>query len=180
MDPLRLFSEWYEVAKAEERRAEDMALATSSGDRPSVRTVELVCHDERGFVFYTGAASRKGRDLAANPRAALCFYWPATKRQVRIEGRVEPTMLDQKEARISETAGTPQSEPVADRGDLERRVAQLRQRFGDDAPPIPSDWAAFRVVPEAYEFWEYHEDKLHDRFRFRLESAGWKVERLFP
>jgi pyridoxamine 5'-phosphate oxidase len=180
MDPLRLFSDWYARASAGERRAQNMALATSSGDKPSVRTVELVRHDERGFVFYTGAESRKGRDLAANPRAALCFYWPETNRQVRIEGRVEPAALDEQEARLAEAAEARQDEPVADRDDLERRVAELRRRFGDDAPPVPSDWAAFRVVPQSYEFWEYREDRLHDRFRFRLTATGWDVERLFP
>jgi len=180
VDPLQLFSEWYARAQAEEKHARNMALATSSGDRPSVRTVELVRHDERGFVFYTGAESRKGRDLAANPRAALCFYWPETNRQVRIEGRVEPARLDEEDERLAEAAGARQGEPVADRLDLEARVAQLRERFGDEAPPVPSDWTAFRVVPAAFEFWEYRADKLHDRFRFRHDAAGWQVERLFP
>jgi pyridoxamine 5'-phosphate oxidase len=180
VEPLELFSAWYARAEAEEKRAQNMALATSSSGRPSVRTVELVRHDDRGFVFYTGAESRKGRDLAANPRAALCFYWPETNRQVRIEGRVEAARLDEEEARLADAADARQGEPVADRRDLEARVAELRERFGDDAPPVPSDWAAFRVVPDAFEFWEYRADKLHDRFRFRLDPDGWQVERLFP
>jgi pyridoxamine 5'-phosphate oxidase len=180
MDPLQLFSEWYAQAERVENRAQNMALATSGDDRPSVRMVELVRHDEGGFVFYTGAESRKGRDLAANPRAALCFYWPETNRQVRVEGRVEAAPLDAAESRLADAADAHQGERVTDRADLERRVAELRRRFGDDAPPVPSDWAAFRIVPEAYEFWEYREDKLHDRFRFRPATAGWEVERLFP
>jgi pyridoxamine 5'-phosphate oxidase len=180
VDPFDLFAKWYTRARAEDERPQDMALATSSGDRPSVRTVELVRYDERGFVFYTGAQSRKGRDLAANPYAALCFYWRATNRQVRVEGPVEPARLDEEEARLAEVAAARQDEPVADRRDLESRVAALRARFGDDAPPVPSDWTAFRVVPDAYEFWEYRADRLHDRFRFTRDAAGWQVERLFP
>ncbi len=159
-----------------------MALATASADgRPSVRTVELQDFDERGFVFYTGTESRKGRELAENPRAAIVFYWNGSRHQVRIEGRVEPAPLDAAEAESAARASADarQDEPVADRADLESRVAAARARYGDP-PPLPSDWGAYRLVPDAYEFWEYREDQLHDRFRYRLASGSWEVERLFP
>jgi pyridoxamine 5'-phosphate oxidase len=182
-DPLRLFADWYELAARDESSPELTAVATASAEgRPSVRMVELQRFDVRGFVFYTGTESRKGRELAANPFAALVFYWHASRHQVRVEGRVEPAPLDADEAETAARASADarQGEPVADRDELEARVAEARARYGDP-PPLPSDWGAFRLVPDAYEFWEYRDDKLHDRFRYRLAADGsWEVERLFP
>jgi pyridoxamine 5'-phosphate oxidase len=169
-DPARLFADWYERARAEDPSANVMALATAAG-RPSVRMVELQALDERGFVFYSGYASRKGGELAENPWGALCFYWHPSRRQVRVEGAVARTALDPEEAEAAAHAaavGKRQGEPIAGREELE------------GAPALPSDWGGYLLVPDAYEFWEYREDRLHDRLRYRLEAGGWTVERLFP
>jgi pyridoxamine 5'-phosphate oxidase len=185
-DPLRLFRDWYEQAGAAEANASFMTLATASDrGRPSARTLQLEGCDRRGFLFYTGHESRKGRELAENPQAALCFYWHASGHQVRVEGAVVRAPLDEEEAEpaaaAAELTDARQDEPVADRRDLEARLAKLRARYGGDAPPLPEDWGGYRLVPDAYEFWQYREDKLHDRFRYRLDGDGrWQIERLFP
>jgi pyridoxamine 5'-phosphate oxidase len=185
-DPLELFRDWYERAQAVEANASFVTLATADEHgRPSARTVQLEGFDRRGFLFYTGHESRKGRELAANPQAALCFYWHGVGRQVRVEGAVVRAPLDREEAALAAAADrlvdARQDEAVADRADLEARVAELRARYGGDAPPLPEDWGGYRLVPDAYELWQYREDKLHDRFRFRLgRDRTWEVERLFP
>ena len=185
-DPLRLFRDWYERAQGVEEKASLMTLATANEQaRPSARTVQLEGCDRRGFLFYTGHESRKGRELAANPQAALCFYWHASGHQVRVEGSVVRASLDDDEAgwaaAAAESTDARQDEAVAGRADLEARVAELRARYGSDAPPPPEDWGAYRLVPDAYEFWQYRDDKLHDRFRYRLgRDASWEIERLFP
>jgi pyridoxamine 5'-phosphate oxidase len=185
-DPHRLFRDWYEHAQANEAAASVTALATADErSRPSVRMVQLEGVDPRGFVFFTGSESRKGRELAANPRAAMCFYWQTSGRQVRVEGAVGRAPLDEDEAKraadAQESSTARQDEPLADREELEARVAELRARFGEDAPPLPEDWGGYRLVPDAYEFWQYREDKLHDRFRYRRRpDGGWELERLFP
>jgi pyridoxamine 5'-phosphate oxidase len=183
--PLRLFAEWYEQAREGEENASFMMLATANTDaRPSVRTLQLEGFDDRGFLFYTGTESRKGRELAANPQAALCFYWHASGHQVRVEGSVVRASFDEDEAeraaRAAESTDAHQSEPVADLADLESRVAELRARYGAEASPLPEDWGGYRLIPDAYEFWQYRHDKLHDRFRFELVRRRWNVERLFP
>jgi pyridoxamine 5'-phosphate oxidase len=185
-DPLELFRDWYERARADEEKASLMSLATASADgRPSLRMVQLEGVDRNGFVFYTGYESRKGRELEENPQAALCFYWHGSGHQVRVEGSVERASLDADEAaaaaRAAASTDARQSESVEGQADLEARVAELRARYGAGAPPLPEDWGAYRLVPDAYEFWQYREDKLHDRFRYRLEAEGsWEIERLFP
>ena len=175
-DPLARFRAWHA-----ERDHDFMALATASpAGRPSVRMVGLERFDAAGFVFYTGVESRKGRELAANPQAALCFFWPDAGRQVRVEGPVERAQLDPEQAALAEASDATQDEPVRSRAEAEARVAALRAQYGEDADPVPADWGAYRLVPDAYEFWEYREDKLHDRFRYRRDGDGWAVDRLFP
>jgi pyridoxamine 5'-phosphate oxidase len=184
-DPLAQFAAWYAEAPGVR---ESMALATADvSGAPSVRMVLLKGFDERGFVFHTSYAGRKGREVAANPRAALLFYWREPGRQVRIEGTVERTSREESEAyfrtrapaaRLSAWA-SPQSEPVADRAELEARVAEARARFGDD-PPLPDHWGGLRVVPSAYEFWVHDEHRLHDRFRYERDGDGWRIQRLGP
>jgi len=187
-DPLRQFARWFEeAAAAGVAMAEAMALATATADgRPSVRMVLLKGFDERGFVFYTGYESSKGRELAENPRAALLFHWPG--RQVRIEGPVERLTAEESDAyfasrprgsRLSAIASR-QSGVVSSREELEARVAELEKRFAGAEPPRPDRWGGFRLVPETYELWQHRDDRLHDRLRYRRDGSCWLVERLSP
>ena len=189
-DPLRQFDAWYRAAEAADvSRPEAVALATATPDgRPSVRFVLLKSADERGFLFYTGYRSRKGEELEANPRAALCFYWHELGRQVRVEGQVERVPLDDSDAyfasrpygaQISATASR-QSEVVASRKELEEAAEALKARHGEGMVPRPEIWGGFAVVPEVYEFWQHREDRLHDRFRYRHDGDRWAIERLAP
>jgi pyridoxamine 5'-phosphate oxidase len=182
-DPLRQFERW-----AAEGGADLMALATATPDgAPSVRMVLLKEATTAGLTFFSSYASRKGRELAANPRAALLFHWHARGRQVRVEGRVERIPASESDAyfasrlpgsRLSAVA-SPQSEVVADRAELEALVGQARERHGD-APPRPERWGGYRLLPEAWEFWQHREDRLHDRLRYRRDGSAWFVERLGP
>ena len=184
-DPLRQFARWREE-DGQELGAVALATATPDG-APSVRMVLLKGADERGLTFFSNYESRKGAELAANPRAALLAYWPASGRQVRVEGdvtRLEPAESDAyfgtrpAGSRLS-SAASPQSEIVADRAELERRVAELRGRHGGD-PPRPESWGGYRLAPATWEFWQHREDRLHDRLRYRRDGSAWLVERLAP
>lgn len=190
-DPLRQFAAWFRDAEAAGvRMPEAAALATSSADgAPSVRMVLVKGFDERGFVFYSGYASRKGRELAANPRAALLFHWDTLGRQVRIEGPVAHTSAEESAAYVRErprasqlsALASPQSQTIDSREALERRVAELEQRHRGHELPLPSDWGGFRLVAETVELWQQRQDRLHDRLRYRrLDDAGWLIERLGP
>ena len=188
-DPLRQFERWFEDA----RRAalpvpEAMALATAGAEgQPSVRMVLLKGADERGFAFHTNYESRKGVELAANPHAALLFHWQALERQVRIEGVVDRITVDESEAyfrtrplgsRLAAWA-SPQSRPLGDRAELERLYAEAQERFGEDVP-LPPTWGGLRLVPDAYEFWQHGDDRLHDRVRYERDGGGWSLTRLAP
>jgi len=182
-DPLRQFRAWLE-----DERLDNVALATATAEgAPSVRMVLLKDITERGLTFFTGYESRKGGELAANPRAALLLYWPARGRQVRVEGaveRIDPAESDAYWAtrpsgsRVS-AAASPQSRVVADRAELERRVADVRARYGDE-PPRPATWGGFRLEPVVWEFWQHRDDRLHDRLRYRRDGESWVRERLAP
>ena len=187
-DPLRQFARWFdEAAAAGVATPEAMALATATTDgRPSVRMVLLKGFDARGFAFYTGYESRKGRELAENPHAALLFHWPG--RQVRIEGSVERLPDEESDAyfasrprasRLSAIASH-QSEVLRDRDELEERVAELDATYTGTEPPRPDRWGGYRLAPETYELWEHRDDRLHDRLRYRRDGRGWVVERLAP
>ncbi|OLD69882.1 MAG: pyridoxamine 5'-phosphate oxidase [Ignavibacteria bacterium 13_1_40CM_2_61_4] len=169
-----------------------MMLATASPDgHPSARMVLLRGFDARGFVFFTNFESRKGRELEANPRAALVFHWPHAHRQVRIEGAVERVSPPESDAyfdtravgsRLSAIA-SPQSQVVSDRAELERRVKDLVERHRRERVRIcrPDYWGGYRVVPDAVEFWQAGRNRLHDRLRYlRREGGGWRIERLAP
>jgi pyridoxamine 5'-phosphate oxidase len=184
-DPLAQFAAWFDEAPGV-RDAMALASADPSG-APSLRMVLLKGFDQRGFTFHTNYGSRKGRELAANPRAALLFYWRELGRQVRVEGTVERVSREDSEAyyrtrppgaRLSAWA-SPQSEPVADRAELEALVEDARARFGDD-PPLPENWGGLRVVPTAYEFWVHDDARLHDRFRYERDGDAWRLQRLGP
>jgi pyridoxamine 5'-phosphate oxidase len=190
-DPVDQFRAWFAQALvADPRDANAMTLATADREgRPSARIVLLKGVDERGFVFFTNYESRKGRDLAENPRAALVFFWPLLDRQVRVEGRVERTSREESaayfrsrplKARLGAWASR-QSRVLSRREELEREVAQAGERFADGEVPLPDFWGGYRLVPDAIELWQGRPSRLHDRFRYeRSPAGGWRVERLSP
>lgn len=190
-DPLRQFAHWFDEARAAGLpQPEAAAVATASaGGAPSVRMVLVKTFDERGFVFFTNYESRKGAELAANPQAALLFHWEALGRQVRITGPVAQTSPRETEAYVRTRArgsqlsalASPQSRVVASREELERRVAELAQRYGEGELPVSERWGGFRVTPEEIEFWQHRADRLHDRLLYRrTPDGGWTIERLAP
>ena len=189
-DPFRQFGRWFDEARAAqiaEPNAMTLATADPSG-APSARVVLLKSFDERGFTFHTNYDSRKGRELAANPRAALCFYWQPLERQVRIEGTVERATREESEAyfRTRPPAAqvgawvSQQSKPIASRGELERLQREMEQRFAGGPVPLPDHWGGLRVVPHAIEFWQGRPSRLHDRLLYTLAAGGWKLQRLSP
>ncbi len=189
-DPLALFDLWYrEALEAVAPEPTAVALATAGADgRPTARMVLLKAFDARGFVFYTNFASRKGKELGANPHATLLFWWPPLLRQVRVEGRV--ARVDDAEAdayfatrpRGSQIGAwaSPQSTPLADRGELEARVAEVEARHRDGDVPRPPFWGGYRLAPDTLEFWQGRPDRLHDRVVYRAATGGWRRQRLAP
>ena len=190
-DPVVQFRAWFAQAlAADPTDANAMTLASADREgRPSARIVLLKGVDERGFVFFTNYESRKGRDLAENPQAALVFFWPLLDRQVRVEGRVERTSREESaayfksrplRARVGAWVSR-QSRVLPGREELEREVAQAEERFADGEVPLPDFWGGFRLVPAVVELWQGRPSRLHDRFRYeRAAAGGWRVERLSP
>jgi pyridoxamine 5'-phosphate oxidase len=190
IDPIRQFRLWFQDAVAAGVRApEAAAVATATPDgRPSVRMVLVKRFDGDGFVFYTNHGSRKGRELAANPQAALMFYWDAVGRQVRIEGGVrrmpasesEPYIRSRPKGSQLSALASPQSQVVESRAWLEQRVAELTAEYGDRDPPLPEAWGGFLLQPDVIEFWQHRDDRLHDRLLYTPDGDGWRIERLAP
>jgi pyridoxamine 5'-phosphate oxidase len=189
-DPIRQFEAWLaEAVAAGMPEPSAMTLATATPDGAvSARIVLLRGLDRRGFTLYTNYDSRKGRDLAANPRAALVFHWVPMQRQVRVEGAVERVSPEESAAyfrtrprgsRIGAWA-SPQSEVIPSREDLEREWARVDADHPGDDVPLPPFWGGFRVVPEVVEFWQGRPSRLHDRLRYRRSGDVWVLERLAP
>jgi pyridoxamine 5'-phosphate oxidase len=188
-DPLSQVRRWLEEAFAARiPNADAMALATATaGGRPAARFVLLKGIEADGFVFYTNTESRKGRELAENPRAAIALYWVALGRQVRAAGRVEQLPRAAAEAYFATrpagsrlaAAISRQSQPVESRHELERRYAELGAAHPEDVP-MPPDWGGYRIDPDEIELWEHRENRLHDRLRYTRAADGWRLERLQP
>ena len=191
-EPLALFDRWFAAAQAgEPNDPNGMAVATVDGDGlPDVRMVLLKGHDARGFVFYTNVESAKGRQLEADPKAALLFHWKSLRRQIRIRGPVEPVSDADSDAYYASRPrgsqlgawASDQSRPLPSRETLERRVAEVDASHPGHAPPRPPFWRGFRVQPLSFEFWRDRRSRLHDRMVFRREALDrpWTRLRLYP
>jgi pyridoxamine 5'-phosphate oxidase len=189
---LEQFLRWHrEIHDAQVAEPDAMVLATAAAEgAPSARSVLLRGVDERGFEFFTNLGSRKGRELAANPRASLVFPWYELRRQVIVVGRAQQVERERADeyfatraygSRIGALASA-QSSVIADRAELESRAAELRERYPPTGEvPRPEHWSGFRIQPDTVEFWQGRRDRLHDRLRFRrVGDGGWAVERLSP
>jgi pyridoxamine 5'-phosphate oxidase len=191
-EPLWLFAEWFEEARKNELNdPEAMALATADADGlPDVRMVLLKGFDERGFVFYSHETSQKGRELAANPKAALVFHWKSLRRQVRLRGTVTNVSCDEADAYFASRArssqigawASRQSSPLESRYAFEKAIAVQAARFAIGAVPRPPYWIGYRVTPLVMEFWHDRPFRLHDRIEFRRPDPGaaWTKTRLYP
>ena len=187
VDPLAVFHEWFEDARAAGVEVpEAMTLATADADgRPSARMLLLKSAGEHGFTFFTGYESRKGRELAENPRAALVFYWRPLGRQVRVEGTVRRLSAEESDAywatrpprSRAAAAASRQSEPIAGRDELE---AEFERLLPGEEVPRPERWGGYLLEPEAIELWQHRDDRLHERARYTRTSGGWRRELLAP
>lgn len=189
-DPIELFGIWFAAARESGiLLPEAISLATAAADgTPSVRMVLLKSFDERGFVFFTNYGSRKARELEENPRAALCAHWAVHQRQVRVTGAVERVDAAESDAYFGSRGrgsqlgawASRQSAPLAARPELEARLREMEERFGDGSVPRPEFWGGYRIAPEVIEFWQGRGDRLHDRLVFAREADGWSTRRLYP
>lgn len=189
-DPVEQFRVWFEQAlQADDAEANAMSLATVNSDgRPSNRIVLIKDFDQRGFCWFTNYDSAKGQDLAANPHAALLFFWTALERQVRIEGTIEKLSDEENDhyfhsrplgSRQSANASQ-QSQPIASRDLLEQQLSEVVSRYGDQ-PPRPLHWGGYRLLPDRLEFWQGRSSRLHDRVVYSKDAAGnWQISRLQP
>ncbi|MCR5883339.1 pyridoxamine 5'-phosphate oxidase [Rhizobacter sp. J219] len=188
-DPLEQFGLWLQQAlDAQVPEPNAMTLATvGEGGRPSTRIVLIKGFDARGIVWYTNYESRKGRELASHPQAALQFHWVELERVVRIEGRVEKTSAEESDAYFNSRPldnrlgawASPQSQVISSRAVLVANAAKAAARYAL-SPPRPPHWGGYRLVPDTWEFWQGRKSRLHDRLRYRLDAGLWVRERLAP
>ena len=188
-NPFTEFKKWWKHASVRVKLPEAMTLATATKKgRPSARTVFLKAFDEKGFVFFTNYGSRKGKELAENPYAALLFFWKDIGRQVRITGKVERISKAESEkyfhsrSRESQLGAwaSLQSTPIASRKELMRKYALLEKKFKGEAIPLPPHWGGFRLKPDSFEFWQEGEHRLHDRVTYKAGKGKWGLNRLAP
>jgi pyridoxamine 5'-phosphate oxidase len=190
LNPFAQFHLWFQEAmKAELPEPNAMVLATATLEgKPSARVVLLKGFDERGLVFFTNYEGRKSVELAENPHAAVLFFWGELERQVRIEGTVERTSKQESEdyfrtrpleSRLG-TWASRQSTVIPSRSFLEQKMLDLKNHFGNQEIPLPPFWGGFRLQPQAFEFWQGRENRLHDRVRYLLQAGVWRIERLSP
>ena len=189
-DPLACFEDWWEQAKTcgmVEPTAMTLATVDAMG-RPDARIVLLKGIEDHRFVFYTNYASEKGQQLAAHPQACLVFWWELMARQVRVRGEVEKLPAETSDAYFASRPrgsqlgawASAQSSELTDRAQLEARVAEMEERFGDDEVPRPEHWGGYGLKPAEIEFWQGRTDRLHDRFVYQRERGSWAVHRLYP
>lgn len=189
-DPFRLFEEWFAFAKSQKlREPEYVALATATKTGiPSVRIVLFRGLNNRGFLFHTNYNSRKAREMEENPHAALCFYWQALDRQVRVEGSVERASKKEsddywnsrkRESQLSALASA-QSEVIRSRQELEKNLSELEHKWSGKPIPRPQHWGGFCLVPKSFEFWQAHPDRLHHRVFYTQKNGSWLSEILAP
>jgi pyridoxamine 5'-phosphate oxidase len=189
-EPIAQFGRWFDQALAARLPEPNAMVLVSVGadGQPSARVVLLKGLDARGFVFYTNYESRKGRELDAGGRAALVFFWAELERQVRVEGVAERVSPEESDAYFASrppgsrigAAASPQSQVIAGRAELERRVAELSAQHPEGDIARPAHWGGYRVRPAVVEFWQGRPSRLHDRIRYRLDEGAWAVERLAP
>lgn len=189
-DPVRQFGKWFEDAVSIiSNDPNAMTLATvDSENRPHARIVLLKSFSEKGFAFYTNYNSAKGRQLATNPNAALCFYWPEMERQIRIEGEVQKMSREESEpyfnsrpvgSRIGAIASR-QSQEINSREELERGFAELERKYADTEIIMPEWWGGYLLQPRSFEFWQGRESRLHDRLKYEKHGMEWRIKRLSP
>ncbi len=188
---MELFQSWQNDARASEAEDPDAACVATVGEdgMPNARMVLVRFTDERGFTFFTNYESQKGRELIANPKAAICFHWKSLRRQVRIQGQIQKTSEQESDAYFNSRArgsriaawASKQSSPLPDRETLMERVAQYEEEFRElENPPRPDHWGGFRLVPERIEFWQQTSFRLHERMIYTRQDSGWTTELLYP
>jgi pyridoxamine 5'-phosphate oxidase len=187
-EPMSQFAKWFTEAAAAGIPEPNAMVLSTMGERPHARTVLLKAHDDSGLTFYTNRTSRKGRDLAADPRCVALFPWYALGRQAIVEGTVRPLSTRESEpyyhsrARGSQIGAwaSRQSTVLSSRAELDERYAELEERFEGVEVPMPDFWGGYLIIPETVEFWQSRPSRLHDRLRYRRERGNWIIERLSP